>query len=103
MGDCVPGAPRQLTAVTFKPGGQLCTKLRDFAENVFHPSLPVNSYTIAIQTSQAEALRKLLKDKGFEFVDRPYTIFFAQKAKLSIAAKVTPISTTCLSSMSGML
>src|SRR6202021_3067263 len=34
---------------------------------------------------QAEALRKLLKDKGFEFVDRPYTIFFCQKAKLSIA------------------
>jgi ribonuclease HIII len=45
----------------------------------------VNSYTIAIQPSQAEALRNLLKDKGFEFVDRPYTIFFAQKAKLSVA------------------
>src|SRR4029077_12739386 len=79
------GAPRQLTGVTFKPGGQLCTKLRDFAENLFHPTLPVNSYTIAIQPPQAEALRKLLKDKGFEFVDRPYTIFFAQKAKLSVA------------------
>src|SRR6202790_2224016 len=46
---------------------------------------PVNSYTIAIQPSQAEALRNLLKDQGFEFVDRPYTIFFAQKAKLSVA------------------
>ena len=45
----------------------------------------MNSYTIAIQPLQAEALRKLLKDKGFEFVDRPYTIFFAQKAKLSVA------------------
>jgi ribonuclease HIII len=45
----------------------------------------VNSYTIAIQPSQAEALRKLLEDQGFEFVDRPYTIFFAQKAKLSVA------------------
>ena len=45
----------------------------------------MNSYTIAITTAQAEALRKLLADQGFEFVDRPYTIFFAQKAKLSIA------------------
>ena len=45
----------------------------------------MNSYTIAIQPSQAEALRNLLKDQGFEFVDRPYTIFFAQKAKLSVA------------------
>ncbi|MBV8227817.1 MAG: ribonuclease HIII [Verrucomicrobia bacterium] len=50
-----------------------------------HPTLPVNSYTVAIQPSQAEALRKLLEDQGFEFVDRPYTIFFAQKAKLSVA------------------
>jgi ribonuclease HIII len=45
----------------------------------------VNSYTIAIQLAQAEALRKLLHDQGFEFVERPYTIFFAQKAKLSVA------------------
>jgi ribonuclease HIII len=45
----------------------------------------VNSYTIAIQPSQAEALRNLLKEQGFEFDDRPYTIFFAQKAKLSVA------------------
>ena len=45
----------------------------------------MNSYTVAIQPSQAEALRKLLEDQGFEFVDRPYTIFFAQKAKLSVA------------------
>jgi ribonuclease HIII len=45
----------------------------------------VNSYSIAITASQAEALKILLKDQGFEFADRPYTIFFAQKAKLSIA------------------
>jgi hypothetical protein len=46
---------------------------------------PVNSYSIAITPLQAEALRTLLKGQGFEFSDRPYTIFFAQKAKLSIA------------------
>ena len=45
----------------------------------------VNSYTIAITQSQAEALRTLLAEQGFEFVDRPYTIFFAQKAGLSVA------------------
>jgi ribonuclease HIII len=45
----------------------------------------VNSYTIAIQPLQAEALRKLLQNQGFEFLERPYTIFFAQKAKLSVA------------------
>jgi ribonuclease HIII len=71
--------------MTFKPGSELCAKLRDFRENLFHPTRPVNSYTIAIQHSQAEALRKLLQDQGFEFVERPYTIFFAQKAKLSVA------------------
>ena len=45
----------------------------------------MNSYTIAVQPSQAEALRKLLQEQGFEFVERPYTIFFAQKPKLSVA------------------
>jgi ribonuclease HIII len=45
----------------------------------------VNSYTIAIQPVQAEALRKFLQDQQFEFVERRYTIFFAQKAKLSVA------------------
>lgn len=45
----------------------------------------MNSYTISILPSQAEALRNLLKDRGFEFSDRPYTLFFAQKEKLSVA------------------
>ena len=71
--------------MTFEPVSQFRAKLRDFTENLFHPTAPVNSYTIAIQPSQAEALRNLLEDQGFEFVDRPYTIFFAQKGKLSIA------------------
>jgi ribonuclease HIII len=68
-----------------KPGDQLRAKLRDFSENLLHSTAPLNSYTIAIQPSQAEALRKLLEERGFEFLERPYTIFFAQKAKLSIA------------------
>ena len=34
---------------------------------------------------QAAKLRALLKDLGFEFAARPYTLFFAQKNKLSVA------------------
>jgi len=45
----------------------------------------VNSYTAAITQDQTHALKTLLTDQGFDFVDRPYTIFFAQKRKLSIA------------------
>lgn len=45
----------------------------------------MNSYTVPITTEQAEALRALLADQGFDFVERPYTIFFAQKGKLSVA------------------
>jgi ribonuclease HIII len=71
--------------MTLKPSDQFRAKLRDFRENLFHPTAPVNSYTISILPSQAEALRNLLKDRGFEFADRPYTLFFAQKEKLSVA------------------
>lgn len=45
----------------------------------------MNSYTVPIKAEQAEALRALLADRGFDFVERPYTIFFAQKGKLSVA------------------
>jgi ribonuclease HIII len=45
----------------------------------------VNSYTVPIKAEQAEALRALLADQGFDFVERPYTTFFAQKGKLSVA------------------
>ena len=45
----------------------------------------MNSYAVPIKAGQAEALRDLLADKGFDFIERPYTIFFAQKGKLSVA------------------
>jgi ribonuclease HIII len=45
----------------------------------------MNSYTHPLSTDQATKLRNLLKDLGFEFADRPYTLFFAQKNKLSVA------------------
>lgn len=45
----------------------------------------MTSYTHALTTEQAEKLRTLLKERGFAFAERPYTLFFAQKNKLSVA------------------
>ncbi|MBV9491587.1 MAG: ribonuclease HIII [Verrucomicrobia bacterium] len=46
----------------------------------------VQTYTAALTLSQAETLRAILEEQGFEFAERPYTLFFAHKAKLSVAA-----------------
>jgi len=45
----------------------------------------MNSYTHPLTTEQTSALRALLEESGFEFSPKPYTIFFAQKNKLSVA------------------
>jgi len=45
----------------------------------------VNSHTHALTNEQATKLRELLKELGFEFSPKPYTLFFAQKNKLSVA------------------
>lgn len=45
----------------------------------------MTSYTHPLSTDQATKLRTLLKELGFEFAERPYTLFFAQKNKLSVA------------------
>src|SRR2546423_9493847 len=45
----------------------------------------MTSYTHLLTPNQATKLRALLKDLGFEFAERPYTLFFAQKNKLSVA------------------
>lgn len=45
----------------------------------------MNSYTHPLSNEQAAKLRALLGDLGFEFSPKPYTIFFAQKNKLSVA------------------
>jgi ribonuclease HIII len=45
----------------------------------------MNSYTHPLTTNQAAKLKVLLKELGFEFAERPYTLFFAQKNKLSVA------------------
>ena len=45
----------------------------------------MNSYTHALTAEQATKLRGLLEELGFQFSSKPYTIFFAQKDKLSVA------------------
>jgi len=45
----------------------------------------LTTYTVALTDAQVKALRGLLEERGFSFVPRPYTIFFAQKDKLSAA------------------
>src|SRR3989440_3584806 len=45
----------------------------------------MTSYTHPLTPDQAAKLRTLLKELGFEFAEKPYTLFFAQKDKLSVA------------------
>jgi ribonuclease HIII len=45
----------------------------------------MNSYTHALTKEQAARLRALLEELGFEFSSKEYTLFFAQKNKLSVA------------------
>src|SRR5499433_1824333 len=46
----------------------------------------MNSYTHALTKEQAAKLRSLLEELGFEFSPKEYTLFFAQKNRLSVAA-----------------
>src|ERR1700754_4968568 len=45
----------------------------------------MNSYTHPLSTDQATKLRCLLQELAFDFSPKPYTLFFAQKNKLSVA------------------
>jgi len=45
----------------------------------------LNSYTHALTQEQVAKLRALLEESGFEFAPKEWTIFFAQKNKLSVA------------------
>jgi ribonuclease HIII len=45
----------------------------------------VNTYSSVLTPEQAEKLRALLTEQNYEFCERPYMIFFAQKGKLTIA------------------
>ncbi len=45
----------------------------------------MNSYTHALTNEQTTKLRALLEELGFDFSPKQYTLFFAQKNKLSVA------------------
>ncbi|HZR77633.1 MAG TPA: ribonuclease HIII [Chthoniobacterales bacterium] len=45
----------------------------------------MNSYTHPLTDEQADKLRSLLQELGFEFSSKQYTLFFGQKNKLSVA------------------
>ncbi|MDQ6861539.1 MAG: ribonuclease HIII [Verrucomicrobiota bacterium] len=45
----------------------------------------MTTYTHALSAEQATQLRALLDELGFQFAPRPYTLYFAQKEKLSVA------------------
>src|SRR6266853_1329357 len=45
----------------------------------------MNSYTHALTPERATKLRALLEELGFQFTLKQYTLFFAQKNKLSVA------------------
>ena len=49
------------------------------------PAPPLTTYTAPLTNEQVKALRELLESSGFEFSPKPYTIYFAQKNKLSVA------------------
>ncbi|CAN5463659.1 ribonuclease HIII [soil metagenome] len=49
------------------------------------PAPPLTTYTVPLSRGQVIALRQLLEGAGFEFSPKPYTIYFAQKNKLSVA------------------
>lgn len=46
---------------------------------------PITLHTCPLTLEQAEKLRELLKDRGWRFEQRPYTLYFAQKDKLTAA------------------
>src|SRR5690242_20811328 len=45
----------------------------------------MNSYTHPLSHEQVRKLRALLEETGFQFAPKDWTIFFAQKNKLSVA------------------
>lgn len=45
----------------------------------------MNSYTHLLTQDQVAKLRTVLEERGFEFSPKPYTIYFGQKDKLSVA------------------
>ncbi len=48
----------------------------------------IHSFTAALTAAQADKLRDRLPEWGFDFVEKPYTLYAAQKGKLNVAVYV---------------
>jgi ribonuclease HIII len=46
---------------------------------------PITLHTCTLTQEQAKRLRALLAERGWKFEERPYTLYFAQKDKLTVA------------------
>jgi ribonuclease HIII len=66
------------------PSSQGRAKPRALELNLIHAQ-QVTSFSLPLSAAQAEKLRELLAEQDFEFVSRPYMLFFASKGKLSVA------------------
>ena len=49
------------------------------------PQPPKTLHTCPLTLAQAEKLRSILEERGWKFEERPYTLYFAQKEKLTVA------------------
>ncbi len=49
---------------------------------------PIHSFTAPLTSAQADKLRGLLPEWGWEFLEKPYTLYAAQKGKLNLAVYV---------------
>lgn len=47
--------------------------------------MPKTSYTEPLTEEQVPILRAVLEERGFEFIEKPYTIFAAKKGKLNVS------------------
>ena len=48
------------------------------------PRSPVTTHTVPLTSDQAEKLRRVLENQGYDFEPKPHTLFAARKGKLSI-------------------
>lgn len=44
----------------------------------------MNTHTAPLTSAQADTLRKILEDKGFDFESKPYALYSAKKGKLNV-------------------
>ena len=46
---------------------------------------PLTLYTAALTPAQAEKLHAILKEDGYHFEPKPYTLYYATKDRLNVA------------------